>query len=151
MLDQDLYFCRFLLRHFGHWKISVICLTVVLKLTITLFFSMYFLTFWPKWLNFFWSFQKRFSLWLKNDKKNSSDETSGCIWNKVSNFSKGHLILTKNACYYKCITISNSHGNRPSWKLVIIHWHTIDIKQSILSAVEYQQNCFLCLFRAFQI
>jgi len=60
-------FRSFLLRHFGHWNISVICLTVVLKLTITVFFSLYFETFWPKWLNFFRSFQKRSGLWPKNN------------------------------------------------------------------------------------
>jgi len=32
-------FRSFLLRHFGHWNISVICLTVVLKLAVTVFFS----------------------------------------------------------------------------------------------------------------
>ena len=58
-----------LLRHFGLWNISVICVTVVLKLAITVFFSLYFLTFWPKSLDFFRSFQKRFSLWPKSDQK----------------------------------------------------------------------------------
>jgi len=29
--------CFFLLRHFAHWNISVICLTVVLKLAVTVF------------------------------------------------------------------------------------------------------------------
>jgi len=33
------HFGHFLLRHFGHWYISVICLTVVLKLTITVFLA----------------------------------------------------------------------------------------------------------------
>jgi len=41
--------------------ISVICLAVVSKLTI----SVYFQTFWPKWPNFFWSFQRRFGVWPK--------------------------------------------------------------------------------------
>ena len=45
------------MRHFGHWNISVICLTVVSKLAKKVFFSLYFQTFWPKWLNFFRSFQ----------------------------------------------------------------------------------------------
>ena len=36
------HFGHFLLRHFGHWNVSVICLTVVLKLAITVLFS------WPK-------------------------------------------------------------------------------------------------------
>jgi len=40
------------------WDILVICLTVLLKLTITLFFSLYFKTFWLKWLNFFDHFKK---------------------------------------------------------------------------------------------
>ena len=43
---------------FFRWNILVICLTVVLKLAITVFSSLYFQTFWPKWLNFFQSFQK---------------------------------------------------------------------------------------------
>jgi len=41
-------FRSFFERHFGHWDISVICLTVVLELTLTVFISMYFYTFWPK-------------------------------------------------------------------------------------------------------
>ena len=36
------HFGNFLLRHFGHWNVSIICLTVVLKLAITVLFS------WPK-------------------------------------------------------------------------------------------------------
>jgi len=58
-------FRSFLLRHFGHWNISVTCLTVVLKLAITVFFSLYFQKFGPKWFNFFRPFQKCFSLWPK--------------------------------------------------------------------------------------
>jgi len=72
------HFIRFLLRHFGHWNISVICLAVVLKLAITVFFSLYLQTFWPKWLNFFQSFQKRFGLWLKNDQRNR--ENTHIFW-----------------------------------------------------------------------
>ena len=45
---------------FGHWNISVICLTVAWKLAVTVFSSLNFQTFWPKWLNFFRSFHKRF-------------------------------------------------------------------------------------------
>ena len=55
-------FRSILLRRFGHWNISAICLTVVLKLATTVFFSLYFQTFWQKW-QFFRSFQKRFGLW----------------------------------------------------------------------------------------
>jgi len=33
------HFSHFLLRNFGHWNISVICLTVVLKLSITVFLA----------------------------------------------------------------------------------------------------------------
>ena len=43
-------------------NISVICLTVVFKLTITMFISLYFQTFWPKQLKLFRSFQKNFRL-----------------------------------------------------------------------------------------
>jgi len=59
------HFCDFLMWQFGHWNVSVICPTVVLKLAITAFFSLYFQTFWPKWLNFFQSFQNHFHLSLK--------------------------------------------------------------------------------------
>ena len=38
---------------FFHWNISVICFTAVLQLATTVFFSIYFQTFWPKWLKFF--------------------------------------------------------------------------------------------------
>ena len=34
-------------------------------------FSLYFQTFWPKWLDFFRSFQKRFSLWPRKNSLNS--------------------------------------------------------------------------------
>jgi len=44
--------CFYSLRHFGHWNISLICLTVLFKLAVTVFFSLYFQTFWPWWLNF---------------------------------------------------------------------------------------------------
>ena len=55
----------FLVSHFGLWNISAICLRVVLKLTATMFITLYFQTFWPKLLNFFQSFQKHFGLWPK--------------------------------------------------------------------------------------
>jgi len=50
---------------FFRWDISVICLTVVLKLAVTVFTSLYFQTFWPKLLNFFQPFRKHFGLWPK--------------------------------------------------------------------------------------
>jgi len=55
---------------FVHWDILVVFLTVVLKLTITVFISLYFQTFWPKWLTFFSHF-KRISAydWKKNSYK----------------------------------------------------------------------------------
>jgi len=52
------HFVHFFLRHFDHWDIPVICLTVVLKLVLKVFISLYFQTFWPKWLNFFGHFKK---------------------------------------------------------------------------------------------
>jgi len=44
-------------------NISVICFAVVRKLTITVLFSLYCQTLWPKWLNFFRSLQNRFGPW----------------------------------------------------------------------------------------
>ena len=55
-------FRSFLLSNFVYWNISVICFIVVLKLTVAVFISLYFQTFWLKWLNFFWSFQNRFGI-----------------------------------------------------------------------------------------
>jgi len=40
------------LKHFGHLS------AVVLKLTVTGFISLSFLTLWPNWPQFFWSFKK---------------------------------------------------------------------------------------------
>ena len=65
------HFDHFLLRHFGHWNISVICLTVVLKLTVTVFLSLHFQTFRPKWLNFF----DHFKIILVYDRKKKQ------VWN----------------------------------------------------------------------
>ena len=65
-LSQLVFFSS--LKHFGHffyWDISVICVTVVSKLAVKVFISLYFQTFWPKWLDFFRSFQKRFGPWPK--------------------------------------------------------------------------------------
>ena len=45
---------------FIRWNISVICLTVVIKLAIKVFFSLYFQTFWPKWISFFSVISKTF-------------------------------------------------------------------------------------------
>ena len=47
------------------WDTSVICLTVVSELAVKMFISLYFQTFWPKWPNFFRSFQKHFGPWPK--------------------------------------------------------------------------------------
>jgi len=49
----------FSLKHFGHLSQSCI------KTRRTVFIYLYFQTFWPKWLNFFQSFQKGFGLWPK--------------------------------------------------------------------------------------
>jgi len=42
--------------------------SVLSKLAITVFISLYFQTFWLNWLNFFQSFQKHFSPWLKKNR-----------------------------------------------------------------------------------
>jgi len=58
----DLFFFRL--------DISVICPVILLKLAVTVFTSPYFRILWPSWLNFFRSFEKKFGLWLKNNRKN---------------------------------------------------------------------------------
>ena len=63
------YSLFFLLRHFGHWTISVSCLTAALILAVTVFFRLYFQTFWLKWLNVFWLFQNHFSQWPQMTEK----------------------------------------------------------------------------------
>ena len=67
------HFGHFLLKSFGQWNISVICLTLVLKLAITVFFSPYLQTFWANWLKYFQSFQNHFGLWLENDRKKAGN------------------------------------------------------------------------------
>ena len=52
---------------FFHWDISVIYVTIISKLTVTVFVSLYFQRFWPKWHNFFLSFQKHFDPWPKKN------------------------------------------------------------------------------------
>jgi len=61
---------------------SVIFFTVVLKL-ITVFFSLCFQTFWLKWWNFFWLFQKRFGLWLKK-KPETNWNAMLALWHHTS-------------------------------------------------------------------
>jgi len=98
-------FRSFLLRHFGHWNLSAICLTVVLKLAVAVCFSLYFQIFWPKWLNFFWSFQNDFGPWPK---KNSvriwardcvvtsvcghrpADLVAPAFWTRLRNLNRGY-------------------------------------------------------------
>ena len=70
-------FRLFLLWQISYWNISVVCVTVVFKLAVTVFISLYFWTFWPKW-QLFWSFQKHFSLWQK---KAPGCHLSGPPWN----------------------------------------------------------------------
>ena len=60
-----LFFFTETFRSFVCGDIWVICLTVVLKLAVAVFISLYFQTFSPKWRNFFRSFQKNFRLWPK--------------------------------------------------------------------------------------
>jgi len=68
------------LRHFGHFlrDISVICLTVVWKLTVTVFISLYFQRFWPKWLSFFSVIQKHSGLWPKKNRFNIEINAALC-------------------------------------------------------------------------
>jgi len=58
----------FSLSHFDHWNISVDCLTVALKLAVTAFIRQFFKTFWPNWLNSFWSFKKKSVCDRKNNR-----------------------------------------------------------------------------------
>jgi len=48
----------------------------MLKLAITVSINLYFQTFRPYWLNFFWSFQNHFGLRPKNNRLESI-----CLWN----------------------------------------------------------------------
>ena len=79
---------------FFHWDISVVCLTIISKLSVTVFISLYFHRFWPKWHNFFRSFQKHFDPWPKKPRApfqkhcsmkpirsspSSSSSTCGCL------------------------------------------------------------------------
>ena len=63
-------FFVFSLRHFGH--LSHCCF----ETAVTVFIILYFQTVWPKWCNFFWSFQKYFGL----KKKTGSATLQGRMW-----------------------------------------------------------------------
>ena len=56
--------------------ISVICLTVVLKLAVTVFIILYFQTFWPNWLNFFGNFK---NIPVYDGKKQTHRTEAGCM------------------------------------------------------------------------
>jgi len=62
------------LKHFDHLSHSCI------KTHHNSVFSLYFQTFSPKWLNFFRSFQKRFSLWPKKTACRAR------LWSRYSNY-----------------------------------------------------------------
>jgi len=55
--------CLFVAEKFWSLRNLGICPPVALKLAVTAFISLYFQTFWPKWHNFFRSFQTHFGLW----------------------------------------------------------------------------------------
>ena len=95
--------CFFSLRHSGHfcWEIlvtetfSVICLTVVLKLAVTVFISRYFQTFWPKWLNFLRSFQNHSGLWPNKTACKSCWAMAFSFWNSSRFFWILDMFLKK--------------------------------------------------------
>jgi len=54
----------------------------VLKLAVTVFFSLYFQTFWRKWLNFIRSFQKHFGLWPKKQLASKEHKPQNSFYSK---------------------------------------------------------------------
>jgi len=68
-------FRSFSFRHFGHWNISVTCLTVILKTHHSNVFSLYFQTFRPKWPIFFSNFKNA----LVYDWKMTENKNPACI------------------------------------------------------------------------
>ena len=98
-----LFFFADTYRSFFCWDISVICLTVLSKLIITVFISVYFQTFWPKWLNFFSVISKMF--------RSMTEKEPGPIWdqhqfsNKSANLNCrfGLEEIRYKQCLYNCL------------------------------------------------
>jgi len=113
-------------RSISCWDISVICLTVVLRLTITVFISLYFQAFRPKWLNFFRSSQKHFGLWPK---KQVPDQRGDLLTPLVKMWSKWwvrasapHLIFTPppHSSWHRIALRARSAAQGPQHKDVLL-------------------------------
>jgi len=75
------------------------------------FFSLYFQRFWPKWLNFFLSFQKRFGIWLK---KHPGAAIAGEKFGISGNLSNSGLRVI-SACHFSIKwQINNNHCGKTS-------------------------------------
>jgi len=81
-------------KHFGNWNISVICLTVVSKLAVAVFISLYFQTFWPKWLIFFGHF-KNISVY---DQKNRCLKKNSFEWTLTLEI--GFIVSIRSVCSF---------------------------------------------------
>ena len=97
--------CLFLPRHFGHLSHSCI------KTCHNSVFSLHFQTFWPKWLNFFWSFKKRLSLLTKKN----LDYITIALWSCGRGVETIRSILNNQPC-------SNRHSVYPSIHLLYSIW-----------------------------
>ena len=99
-LRSCFFFAETFFKIFFYWDISVICLTVVIKLTIAVHFQ----TFWPKWLNFFRLFQKHIGLWPKKTSYEVKD-----IFELPGHLSVQGRLVVLSGCM-PCVYCSFSHN-----------------------------------------
>ena len=118
-------FRSFLAETFCYWNISIICLTVVLKLALKVFISLHFQTFWLKLLNF----SKRFGLWPRNNQSATVSvifySTNKCYFPDKDQFElsvkskRSHLCLSTNlSCRWRSSSPSfwSCTGTVTSWR-----------------------------------
>jgi len=121
------HFGHCLLSHFGHLSHSCT------KLAITVLISLHFQTFWPKWLNFFLSFQKRFGLWPKNPKfRQLSTVSQFCVSNK----SGWQTIYTFNREYVTKLQKRSAWNWR--WLLLIYSICLLSVQHKSRAAMYYR-------------
>ena len=140
---------------FFHCDISVILLTIVLELAVTVFISLYFQTFWRKWLNYFGYFKMVLVYDWKTTEKNSSAKATHrfgllsfpllCNWNQALQQLAGVWLRQDSSARIKpptfacCIHIRLPRNWRQVWflrtgKIIKLYWKQNTFRNAILLA-----------------
>jgi len=109
---------------FFHCDISVIFLTIVLEIAVTVFISLYFQTFWQKWLNFFGYF-KMFSVydWKMTEKTavRKLRIALGEYSSKTPTLSAASQLKPGTPAARKCLTASRFKRVHQTTNLCLLH------------------------------